>query len=138
MRRKRRSRDLRRLVLVRITHHPSHARQRCQFFRRPLRIAAGHQNAAIRIHPLQPPYRCARIFVRALGHRAGIQHHNFGVASRPGALQSALQKLPLQRRPIRLGSAAAKILYVEASHAPILNEWMLRLNGPLKNSGLRS
>jgi hypothetical protein len=26
-----------------------------------------------------------------------------------------------------LGGAAAKILYVEASHAPILNEWMLRL-----------
>jgi hypothetical protein len=38
--------------------------------------------------------------------------------------------LPLQRRPIRLGGAAAKILYVEASHAPILNEWMLRLKFP--------
>jgi hypothetical protein len=30
--------------------------------------------------------------------------------------------LPFQRRPIRLGSAAAKIFYVEASHTPILNE----------------
>ena len=121
-------------MLVRITHDPGHARQRCQFFRRALRVAAGHQNAAIRIHPLQPAYRRSCIFIRALGYRAGIQHHNFGVASRPGALQSALQKLPLQRRPVRLGSAAAKILYVEASHAPILTEWMLRLNRLLKNS----
>ena len=31
--------------------------------------------------------------------------------------QSALQELPFQRRPIRLRGAAAKILYVEASHA---------------------
>jgi hypothetical protein len=42
--------------------------------------------------------------------------------------------LPFQCRPICLRSAAAKILYVEASHAPILNEWMLRLNRLLKNS----
>jgi hypothetical protein len=61
---------------------------------------------------MQSPYRCARILIRALGHRAGIQHNNFGVASRSGALQSAPQKLPFQRRPIRLGSAAAKIFYV--------------------------
>jgi len=115
---------------MRITHDPRHTRQRCQLFRRPLRVAAGHQNAAIWIHPLQSPYGRARIFIRALGHRAGVQHNNFGVASRPGTLQSALQKLPFQCRPIRLRSAAAKILYVEASHTPILNEWMLRLKLP--------
>jgi len=117
----------RRLVLVRITHYPRHTRQRCQFLRRPLRVAACHQNAAIGIHSPQSPYRCARIFIRARGHRAGVQHHNFGVASHPGALQSTLQKLPLQRGPIRLRSAAAKILYVEARHVPIVNDWM-RLN----------
>jgi hypothetical protein len=114
-------------MLVRITHDPRHAWQRGQFFRRALRVAASHQNAAIRIHTLQSPYRSARIFIRALGHRAGIQHNNFRVPSRPGALQSALQKLPFQRRPIPLRCAATKILYVEASHAPILNEWKLRL-----------
>ena len=119
---------------MRIAHDPGHARQRRQFFRRALRVAAGHQNAAIRIHPLQPAYRRARILIRALGYGAGIQHNNFRVANRPGALQSAFQKLPLQRRPIRLRSAAAKIFYVEASHAPILNEWMPRLNRVLKNS----
>ena len=110
-------------MFVRITNHPRDARQRRQFFRRPLRVAAGHQNLAIRIHPLQPPYGGTRIFVRALGHGAGIQHHNFGVAGRPGALQSAIQKLPLQGSPIRLCRAAAKILYVETSHTSILNEW---------------
>ena len=111
-------------MLVRIAHHPRYTRQRCQLVRRPLSIAARHQNAAIRIHPLQSPYRCARILIRALGYRAGIQHHNFRVASRLGALQPAFQKLPLQRGPIGLRSTAAKILYVEASHVPIVNDWM--------------
>jgi len=119
---------------VRITHHPRHTRQRGQFFWRPLRVAAGHQYAAIRIHPLQPPYRGARVLIRALGHGASVQHDNFGVASRARALQSALQELALQRCPICLRSAAAKIFYVEASHAPILNEWMLRLNRLPKKS----
>jgi hypothetical protein len=39
--------------------------------------------------------------------------------------------LLFQGCPIRLGSPAAKILYVEASHAPILNERMPRLKLPL-------
>ena len=113
-----------------ISHHQRYAVERSQLLRRPLRVASGHQNAALRIHPLQPAYRCARVFIRALGHRAGIQHDNFSVASRPGALKSALQKLPFECRPIRLRGAAAKILYVEASHVPILNERKLRLSLP--------
>ena len=114
-------------MLVRITHDPGHARQRRQFLRRPLRVAACDQNAAIRIYPLQSPYRCARIFVRAPGDRAGIQHNDFGVAGRVGAFQSTFQKLPFQCRPVRLCSAAAKVFDVEASHAPILNEGTPRL-----------
>ena len=122
----RRSRNFSRLVLVGIAHYPSHAGQSSQFFRRALRVAAGHQNPAIRIHPLQSSDRGTCIFIRPLGHGAGVQHNNFGIANRTGSLQSALQKLPIQRGAIRLCSTAAKILYVEASHAPILNEWMLR------------
>ena len=129
-RRKRGSRNLRRLVLVRITHDPGHTGQRRQLLRRALRVATRYQNAAIRIHPLQPAYRCAGVLIGGLGHGAGIEHNNFGVACRRGALQSTLQKLPFQCGPIRLRRATAKILYVEASHAPILNEWMLRLKFP--------
>jgi len=117
-------------MLVRIAHDPGHTWQRRQLLRSPLRVAPRHQNAAIRVHPPQPPDGRARIFIGAIRHRAGVEHDNLGFASRPSAVQSALQKLPLQRRPIRLGGAAAKILYVEASHAPILNEWMLRLKFP--------
>jgi hypothetical protein len=114
-------------VLVRIADDPGYTGQRRHFFRRPLRIAAGYQNAAIRIHPPQSPYRCARIFVCVFGHGAGIEDNNFGVARRTGALESALLKLPFQPGSVGLGSAAAKIFYVEASHAPILNEWTLGL-----------
>jgi len=125
--RRSRSRNFCRLVLVRIPHDPTHAGQCRQFFGRALRVAAGYKNAAIRIHPLQPPDGCPRIFICAVGHGAGIQHDNFGVASGGGALQSALKKLPLECGTIRLRSAAAKIFYVEARHTPILNEWTLRL-----------
>jgi hypothetical protein len=114
-------------VLVRITHDPRHARKRGYFFWRPLSIAARHENAAIRIHSLQSPNRRACVFIRALGHRAGVHDNNLSVESRPGALHSLLEKLPFQRSSVGLRSAAAKILYVEASHAPILTEWTLRL-----------
>jgi len=110
-------------MLVGIPYNPGHTRQRCQFFGRPLGVATGHQNAAIGIQTLQAAYGCAGIFVRSLGHGAGIQDHDFGVENRPSSLQSALQKLPFQRRPIRLRSSAAEILYVEARHVLILTEW---------------
>lgn len=125
-------------MLVRIAHDPGHAGQRRQFLWCALRVATGHQYAAIRIDPLQPPYGRTSILVRARGDRAGVEHNNFGLARRRGSLQPALQKLPLQGCPIGLRSPAAKILYVEAIHAPILNEWMLRLTRVLKNSSLVS
>src|ERR1700677_598983 len=108
-------------------HDPRHARKRCYFFRRPLSIAARHENAAIWIHSLQSPNRRACVFIRALGHRAGVYNNNLPVKSRPGGLLSLPQKLPFQRSSVGLRSAAAKILYVEASHASILTEWTLRL-----------
>jgi hypothetical protein len=123
----RRGRDLGGLVLMRISDDPRHSGQRCQLLWRALRVAAGHQDAAIRIRALHAPYRGARIFVGALGDGAGVQHDNFCIARRRRALESPIQKLTLQCRAICLSSAAAKILYVEARHAPILNEWMLGL-----------
>ncbi len=111
-------------MLVRIPHDPSHARQSRQLLRGSLRVATRHQNAAIRVHPLQPPYGRTSILVRALGYSAGVEHNNFRVARRSSSLQPALQKLPLQCRPVRLCGSAAKILYVEAMHPPILNEGM--------------
>ena len=113
-------------MLVRIAHHPGDARQGRQLFGRPLRVAARHQNAAIWIHPLQTSYRCPRIFIRAFSDRTRVKHDNFGIARRSGALHTTFQELAFQRRSVRLRGAAAKIFYVEASHAPILNEWTLR------------
>jgi CheY-like chemotaxis protein len=115
-------------MLVRIPYDPGHARQCRQLFGRALRIAARNKYPAIGIYTLQSPYRCACILIRAFRNCASVQYDNFSVASRPGAIHSPLQKLPLQRRPVGLGSATAKILYVEAGHASILNERCLRLN----------
>jgi hypothetical protein len=128
LRRRRRSRDLRYLVLVRIAHDPSHSGQGCQLFGRALRVAASHNNFAIRIDALQSPDRCARIFICARRNRASIQHYNFRVAGRPGTVQSALQKLSLERSTVGLGCTTAKIFYVEARHPPILNEQASRLD----------
>ncbi len=115
-------------MLVRVTYNPGHSRQRSQFFWRALGVAAGYQDAAIRIHSLQSPNRSAGVFVSALGHGTGVQDNDFGVPGRSGAFQSAIEKLPLQRCAIGLGRAATKIFYVEAGHAPILNERLARTN----------
>ena len=71
---------------------------------------------------MQSSYRCARIFVSAIGHSTCIQDNNFGIVGGDSALQSPFQKLLFHGGAIGLCSAAAKIFYVEASHAPILNE----------------
>jgi hypothetical protein len=105
-----------------ITYNPSYSWQHGKFLGSALRVTSGHQYAAIRIHPLQPAYRCSRVFVRVCSHGTGIQYDNSGVDGRRGALQSSIEELPFQRRAIRLCGAAAKILYVEADHTPILNQ----------------
>ena|ERR1017187_10278257 len=109
-------------MLVRIPHYPGHSRQRRQFFRSPLRVASCNQDPATGIYPLQPPDRGARVLIRALGHRAGVQHNNFGITRDLGPLESTLQKLSLERRSIGLRRATTKILYVEPGHASILTE----------------
>jgi hypothetical protein len=105
-----------------ITYNPSYSRQHGEFLGGALRVTSGHQYAAIRIHPLQSAYRCSRVFVRVCSHGTGIQYDNSGVDGRRGALQPSIEKLPFQRGAVRLCGAAAKILYVEARHTPILNQ----------------
>jgi len=115
-------------MFVRIAYDPGHTGERRQLFGRALRVATSYEDFAIRIDALQSAYRCPRVFICGRCNCASIQHYNFSVASCFGAIESAREKLALQRSPVRLGSATAKIFYVEARHAPILNEQAPRLN----------
>jgi CheY-like chemotaxis protein len=107
---------------VGITHYPTHPRDRGQFFRRSLRVATSDENAAPGIFPAHATDRGPCVLVRALRDGAGIEDDHFGIARRGSAFHSALQELALERGAVSLGGAAAKILYVEAGHAPILTE----------------
>ena len=51
-------------VLVGIPHHPNDTFQPRNFFRRPLGIAARHQDAALRIPPMDSPHELAHFRVR--------------------------------------------------------------------------
>lgn len=103
-------------MLVRIPYDPRDTRQCRQLFRRPLRVTSGHENPAAGILALHPADRRPRIFIRTLGHRAGIENDNLGIPGTLCTVEAALGKLAFQRRAIRLCRAATKIFYVEACH----------------------
>jgi hypothetical protein len=107
-------------MLVRVAHHPTHAGQSRQFLRRALRVAAGHQDAALGILAMNAPDGGAHVPVRRFGHRAGVQHHHAGVVSGIGALQPPLEHLALQRGAIRLRGPAPEVLQIESPHALII------------------
>jgi len=112
-------------MLVGIAHYPTHPGDRGQFFRRPLRVATSNENAAAGVFPAHATDRGPCVLVRAFRDSAGIEDNHFGVAHCGSSLQPALQELVLERGAVGLGGAAAKILYVEAGHAPILTEYGL-------------
>ena len=109
-------------MFMRIPYDPCNTRQAGNFLGRTLGITSRHENAAIGI--LRRTLRIdARASLSAFSVTVQVfQDNNFGIPCGSRPLQSAFYKLALERRPVRLGGAAAKILYVETRHTPILTE----------------
>ena len=96
-----------------IPHHPIDARQFRDFFGRSLRITPGNKNLRAGVFPLYAADRTARIVIRILRHRAGIQYYDIGRRSIVRLRQSAFGKLRFQRRSIGLRGATTEILHKE-------------------------
>src|SRR5437870_3838381 len=114
-------------MLVRIAHNTGNTWKGRDLGRGALSVASGNYYCAIGIFtPNAPDCRpCVRL--GGSSHRASIQNHNAGVASRCGPDESVLAELPLDGSTVGLGGAAAEIFYVKAGHGTILAYAHLRM-----------
>ena len=87
-----------------------------QFFRRPVRIAAGDQDARLGILPVNPVNALANIVIRGSGHCASIQDHEVGALRLAGFGQPLPFKQALQRGAVSLRRPAPEVLYEEPPH----------------------
>ncbi len=108
------------LVLVRVSDDEAHARQRRQFFRSALRIAAGDQNSRLGIFAVNAANGGTRVLIGGGGHRACVQDNHFGLDGSAGALHAAVEQLALDGRAIGLGRAASEVLHMISGHSVII------------------
>ena len=85
--------DFRQLVLMGIPDYQVHAGQCRDLFRRTLRITSRNHDPRLRILPAHAADCGARILVRAIGYRTGIQDYDGSLRGTGGACESALFKL---------------------------------------------
>jgi hypothetical protein len=96
--------------LVRIADDPRNARQRRDFFGRALRIAAGDQNARIRIFTMRAPDGASRVPIGGGSDCACVQDHQIGGGAFAGGGVSAGRELRFERGAIGLRGPASEIL----------------------------
>ena len=93
---------------MRVANDPAHALYRRQFSGSTLRIAAGNQNLRIGVIAMQTPDLAPRIYVSAARHRAGIEHHQIGVACIANQGCAAFAERGLDRCPIGLRTRGSR------------------------------
>jgi hypothetical protein len=99
-----------------IPDYQVHAGQCRDLFRRALGITSGNHDSRIRILPAHSADCGARILVRAIGYRTGIQDY-YGSLRRAGSAgEATLFKLSFQSGAIRLGGATSEIFHKECGH----------------------
>ena len=103
-------------MLVRISDDEIYARQRSDFFRSTLRVAAGDDDSGIGILPAHSSNGGSRILIRSRGHGAGVKNDERGIGGIRRARQSALGELALESGAIRLGGATAEVFDEESGH----------------------
>jgi len=103
-------------MLMGISDNPVHTRHLGNFLRCTLGVAAGYQNAAVWVFPMDMTDRSASVLVGSSGDSAGIQdNHVSGVLSR-GGLQTPATQLLFNGSAIRLSSPTTEVLDIVSSH----------------------
>src|SRR6202045_2183546 len=108
-------------MLMRISHHPGHARKRGNFLRGPLGITARHHDLCHGVFAMDTANRGASVLIGGGGDGAGIQDDHVGFLGRLSLREALCRKLTFQGGPIRLGGAAAKTLYKKSGHERYYN-----------------
>ncbi len=101
---------------VGIAHHPFDAGQRGQLIGRALGIAAGDENARLRIFAMDAAHGLAHVFVGERSDGAGVQNDEVGGAAIGSGFEAAGDELGFEGRAIGLVGATTEVLDEEAGH----------------------
>ncbi len=103
-------------MLVGIPDHPGDTAQLSDFGRRTLRVAAGYQNPAARVCPVDAPDQLPNLGIRPGGHRAGVQNRQLARGDVLHLLKPRFKQLLLDRSTVGLARAASEIENLERGH----------------------
>ena len=98
------------------------------FLRGALRVTSGNQDLRIGILAMNAADGGARVLVGRRRHRAGVENNHLRVIRRSGALQAAVQQLPLDGSAVGLCSPAPEVFNVISRHRIIISSANLRLS----------
>src|SRR5438270_14081015 len=113
--------NLRHAMLMRISHHPCHARKGSNLLRRTLGIAARYHDFCRWIFTMDTANGSAGILVGGGCDGASIQDYNIGFPGRLRMGQALCRNVAFQRRCIGLSCAAAKTLDKKSTHEGYYN-----------------
>src|SRR5579863_6167687 len=102
-------------MFVRVADHAGYAGQRRDFLRRALGVASSDHNPGLGILSLDSADGGAGILIGRCGYRTSIEYDQVGIAG-GRSVESSLLELAIQRSPVRLRSAAAKIFHMKGGH----------------------
>ena len=107
--------QLRDLSLMGITYYPFDAGHSRQLFRRPLGIAAGHQDAGRGVLAMDPAHGLAHVVVGGCGDRAGVENYEVGLSALRNGDEAFIGEQRLDGSAIGLRGAASEILNVKVA-----------------------
>ena len=108
--------DLGDCVLMRIAHYPRHARERRDFLRCALGVAARDQYFARRVGSMDAPDDLPDLRVGAGGNRARVQDGDLAFLDALGFLEARSEQPRLESRPVRLACPATEIEKMKRFH----------------------
>ena len=104
------------IVFVRIAHHPLHPGQLGDFLRCALGVAAGHEDPAFRVSPVDAAHNLANFRVGTGGDGAGVEDGHGAPVNSIDLVKPGVQQLFLECRTVGLARPAAEIEQVECAH----------------------
>jgi len=106
-------------MLVGIPNHPGDPAQLGDFGWRTLRVAAGYQNPAARVCPVDVADQLPNLGIRPRGHSAGVQYRHFARGGITCLVKPGFEQLLLDGSAVRLARTASEIEDLERSHGRI-------------------
>jgi hypothetical protein len=120
------------LRFVRISYYQRHAFDACQFLRGPLRVAAGDQNASLRMVAMHAADGLADFVVGGCGYGAGVENDQAGFSGGRGGRKAFRCEAGFDGGSVGLGGSAAEVFYEKTVHYVYVSwlsceSWLSRL-----------